>query len=79
MKDKVIIFAVAMLIIFLLGAVAHIQYFHTKHKIINLSSERRTVLARQAAVSLESFFSERIKAIEILANMHSRHIFNSDR
>ncbi len=69
MRDKFLIFSVAGLIIFFLGFIAHIQYFQTKDNVIKLYSDKQTTLALQAAISLESYVKERIKAIEILGEM----------
>ncbi len=69
MRDKILIFSVAGLIIFFLGFIAHIQYFQTKDNVIKLYSEKQTTLALQAAISLESYIKERIKAMELLAEM----------
>jgi len=69
MREKILIFSVAGLIIFFLGFVAHIQYFQTKDNLIELYSEKQTTLALQAATGLESYIKERIKALELLANM----------
>ncbi len=69
MRDKILIFSAAGLIIFFLGFIAHIQYFQTKENVIKLYSEKQTTLALQAAISLESYIKERIKAMELLAEM----------
>lgn len=69
MRDKFLIFSIASMIIFFLGFIAHIQYFQTKGNLIKLYSEKQATLALQAATSLESYIKERIKAIEILAEM----------
>ena len=67
MKDKIVIFSIASFIILFLGFVAHRQYFRTKRNVITLYSEKQTILAHQAALTLESFIKERIKAIGVLA------------
>lgn len=78
MRDKILIFSVAGLIIFSLGFIAHIQYFQTKDNVIKLYSGKQTTLALQAAISLESYIKERIKAIEILAEMPPTIISNQE-
>jgi len=67
-KDKIIIFTITTIIIFLLGIAAHIQFFQTKTNVIDLYSKKQITLANQAAISLETFIKGRIKAIEILAD-----------
>jgi len=69
MKNKILIFSIAGIIIFFLGFIAHIQYFQTKDNVIELYSDKQTTLALQAAVSLESYIKERIKTLELLAKM----------
>lgn len=69
MKNKILIFSIAGLIIFFLGFIAHIQYFQTKGNVIKLYSDKQITLALQAATSLQSYIKERIKALEILAKM----------
>ena len=68
MREKIIINTIATALVFFFGYVAHTQYFHTKKNVINLYSDKQSILASQAAVSLESFIKERIKAIEVLAD-----------
>jgi hypothetical protein len=58
MKDKILIFSVAGLIIFFLGFIAHLQYFQTKDNVIKLYSDKQTTLALQAAVGLEALLSK---------------------
>lgn len=69
MRDKIFIFSGAFLIIFWLGYIAHIQYFYTKKKVIDLYSNKQVILAKQAATSLEAYIKERIKAMEVLAGL----------
>ena len=76
MKNKILIFSIAGLIIFFLGFIAHIQYFQTKDNVIKLYSDKQTTLALQAATSLQSYIKERIKALEILAKMPASINFN---
>ncbi|MBN2093147.1 PAS domain S-box protein [candidate division KSB1 bacterium] len=69
MRDKILIFSGAMLIIIWLGYIAHVQYFRTKEKVIQLYSDKQVILAQQAAYSLEAYINERIKAMEVLADL----------
>ncbi|MDW7680461.1 MAG: ATP-binding protein [bacterium] len=69
MKDKNIIIIVAGAIVFFLGFVAHIQYFRLRDQFIDLYKDKQEVLTRQAALNLEAFINERLKAIEVLAQM----------
>lgn len=71
MRNKIFIFSGALIIIIWLGYIAHIQYFSTKKKVIQLYSEKQIMLAKQAAVSLEAYVNERIKAMEVLADLPS--------
>ena len=68
MREKIVINTIAVALVFFFGYVAHTQYFHTKENVINLYSDKQSILASQAAISLESFIKERIKAIEVLAD-----------
>lgn len=72
MRDKFVIFIVATIIIFLLGLIAHIQYFQTKDNLIRLYSQKQLMLAEQAAITLESFIKERIKAIELIVDLNAK-------
>lgn len=68
MKDKLIINGIATILVIFFGIVAHVQYFQTKNNVIQLYSDKQSVLARQAAVTLESFIKERIKALNVIAD-----------
>ena len=75
MKDKTIIFTTATIIIFLLGFIAHLQYFQTKENLIQLYSEKQATLAQQAAISLKSYIKERVDAVEFLAHFPAHNNF----
>jgi PAS domain S-box-containing protein len=79
MRDKIIINSIATAMVFFFGYVAHTQYFNTKENVINLYSDKQSILASQAAVSLESFIKERIKAIEVLADHPASRDFDQDK
>ncbi len=68
MKYKTLIFIITVVIIFILGLIAHLQYFQTKRHIIEFYSEKQRTLARQASLGLEAFVNNRIRAVEVLAN-----------
>ncbi|MBD3290638.1 PAS domain S-box protein [candidate division KSB1 bacterium] len=68
MKDKLIIFSAALILILVLGFIAHIQFFRSRRNVIDLYSEKQMTLANQTAASLEAFIEERLKAVEVLAN-----------
>ena len=76
MKYKTLIFVITAIIIFILGLIAHLQYFQTKRHIIEFYSEKQMTLARQASLSLESFIKNRIRAIEVLADMPASRNLN---
>ncbi len=83
MKYKTFIFIITAIIIFILGLIAHVQYFKTKRHIIEFYSEKQMALARQASVSLGAFIKNRMQAIEVLADMPAsrnldRQIFLSE-
>jgi len=78
MKNKILIFSIAGIIIFFLGFIAHIQYFQTKDNVIKLYSDKQATLALQAASSLQSYLKERIKALEILAKMPAQVNFDQE-
>ncbi len=67
MKDKLFIFSSALLLIVILGFIAHLQFFRSRRNVISLYSEKQMELANRTAVSLKAFVNERIKAVEILA------------
>ncbi len=69
MRDKILIFSGAMLIIIWLGYIDHVQYFRTKEKVNQLYSDKQVILAQQAAFSLEAYINERMKAMEVLADL----------
>ncbi|MBN1351058.1 PAS domain S-box protein [candidate division KSB1 bacterium] len=71
MKDKILIFSIAGILIFIFGFFAHLQYFRTRDNVIQLYSDKQLTLANQSAVSLESAIKERIKAVEVLSDMAS--------
>jgi PAS domain S-box-containing protein len=79
MRDKIIINSIAIAMVVFFGYVAHTQYFNTKENVINLYSDKQSILASQAAVSLESFIKERIKAIEVLADHPASRDFNQEK
>ncbi len=79
MRDKIIINSIATALVFFFGYVAHKQYFNTKNNVINLYSDKQSILASQAAVSLESFIKERIKAIEVLADHPTSRGFDQEK
>lgn len=78
MKDKILIFSVAGLIIFFLGFIAHIQYFQTKDNVVKLYSDKQITLALQASTSLRSYIKERIKALEMLAQIPASIQYNQE-
>lgn len=67
MKDKILIFSSALILILVLGFIAHLQFFRSRRNVIDLYSEKQMALANQTAVSLKSFVNERIKAVEVLS------------
>jgi len=79
MRDKIIINTIATALVFFFGYVAHKQYFNTKENVINLYSDKQSMLASQAAISLESFIKERIKAIEVLADHPASREFDQEK
>jgi hypothetical protein len=76
MKDKIVIFSSAAAIIFILGFIAHLQYFQTKANLVELYSKKQTTLVLQATISLRSYIKERINALEFLAHLPSHANFS---
>lgn len=76
MKYKTLIFLITAIIIFILGLIAHLQYFHTKRHIIQFYGEKQMTLARQASLGLEAFISTRIRTLEALAELPAARDFD---
>lgn len=68
MKYRTLIFVLITIIIFVLGLIAHLQYFRTKRHIIEFYSQKQMTLARQASLGLETFIKDRIRTLEVLAD-----------
>ncbi len=68
MRYKTLIFVITAVIIFVLGLMAHLQYFDTKRHIIEFYSEKQMTLARQASLGLEAFIKDRIRTLEVMAD-----------
>ncbi|MBN2009534.1 PAS domain S-box protein [candidate division KSB1 bacterium] len=69
MRDRILIFSSAFILVFLLGYFAHVQYFRTKANVIQFYHDKQEMLANQAALSLKAFIDERVKAVEGLAEL----------
>jgi len=63
-KSYVIIFVLVLCATFIV--LAHFQFFSAREATIELYSQKQIVLARQVALSVEKFFEERIKALELV-------------
>lgn len=76
MKYKALVFTVTIVIIFILGLIAHLQYFQTKRHITEFYSQKQMTLAHQASIGLQAFVATRIRAVEVLAEQPSARNFN---
>ena len=63
-KSYVIIFVLVFCATFIV--LAHFQFFSARQTTIELYSQKQIVLARQVALSVEKFFEEGIKALELV-------------
>ncbi len=72
MRDKLLIYAVAGIIIFFLGFIAHLQYFQTKDNLISLYSQKQGVVANQAAYSIQKTIRQRVRSVEGLKEISQR-------
>lgn len=78
MKNKVILYAVAIIIIFILGYFAHIQYFQTRANVIRYYNEKQITLANQAARNVQAFINARIKTLEIMSENFSANLISQE-
>ncbi|MDZ7336831.1 MAG: ATP-binding protein [candidate division KSB1 bacterium] len=69
MKYRTYIFVLTAIAIFVLGLIAHLQYFQTKRQIIEFYSQKQMTLARQASLGLEAFVASRSQTLEVLVRL----------
>lgn len=64
-KTTVLVFIIAFCAVFI--AIAHFQFFSARQITIDLYGQRQVVLAKQVSLSVENFFKERLRALELIA------------
>ena len=66
-KDRRLVIFITLFLCAFIILIAHFQFFQAREITVKLYSEKQIVLAKQVALSIEKFFTERISALELLA------------
>ena len=78
-KNKTLIILITLILSAVIILLAHFQFFHSRQNTIRLYSEKQSVLAKQVALTIEKFFWERVRALELVARNITDYNRDSDK
>jgi len=75
-KNKLLVIITVILLCSVIILLAHFQFFEARESTLKLYGEKQIVLAKQVSLSIEKFFEERIRALELIAEKPEMYNLN---